>query len=250
MRKLLVLQHVATEPLGTLDPLFRKAAFRIRYVNFERHPEHAVDVARYDGLVVLGGPMAADETDRFPHLAAEREAIREAIDREIPVLGICLGAQLIAAALGGRTLRGAAPEKGWTEVAPTDAGRADPLLGYLDGGRHLFQWHDDTFSLPESAVHLARSADCEYQAFRVGESAYGLQFHLEADRALIERWVECWSDADLRAEAGAESPRERIARDTDRHLERATRVGEGLFSEFIDRFYRGRRRRIALASRG
>lgn len=248
MRKLLVFQHVASEPLGTLDPLFRRAGFRIRYVNFERDPDHALDVRRYDGLVVLGGPMAADETDTYPHLLAERAAISEAIERETPVLGICLGAQLIAAALGGATLRGAAVEKGWTGVEPTDAGREDPLLAYIGAGRPLFQWHDDTYTLPEPAVHLARSDACEYQAFRVGESAYGLQFHLEADRPLIERWVDRWSEADKPSGPDAETPRARIARDTDAHLERAARVGEGLFSEFIDRFYR-RKPRVALTSR-
>lgn len=249
MRKLLVFKHVASEPLGTLDPLFRGAGFRIRYVNFERRPEHAIDVERYDGLVVLGGPMAADETDAYPHLLAEREAIRTAIARETPVLGICLGAQLIAAALGARTLRGAATEKGWSEVEPTEDGRSDPLLRYLEAGKPVFQWHDDTFSLPDPAVHLARSAACEHQAFRVGDSAYGLQFHLEADRALIERWVHRWSEAQRPAEPGAaESARERIAHDTERYIACAAQVGEALFSEFIDRFYR-RRRRIALRSR-
>lgn len=249
MRKLLVFQHVATEPLGTLDPLFRRAGFRIRYVNYERRPEHAVDVRRYDGLVVLGGPMAADETDVYPHLLDERAAIRDAIERETPVLGICLGAQLIAAALGGSTLRGAAVEKGWAGVEPTEAGRADPLLANLGAGEPVFQWHDDTFTLPEPAVHLARSNACEQQAFRVGDSAYGLQFHLEADRPLIERWVDRWPEADTPvADDCPESRRERIARDTDAHLPRAARVGEALFGEFIDRFYT-RKRRTALASR-
>lgn len=248
MRKLLVFQHVASEPLGTLDPLFREAGFRIRYVNFQRRADLVIDVARYDGLVVLGGPMAADQTDDYPHLLAECDAIKAATDRETPVLGICLGAQLIAAALGARTLRGAAVEKGWTAVTPTDAGRADPLLRHLEHGEPVFQWHDDTFTLPERAVHLARSADCEYQAFRVGDSVYGLQFHLEADRPLIERWVDRWPEADVGGGAGRESPRERIARDTARHIERAARVGDALFGGFIDRFYR-RKRRIALFSR-
>ena len=248
MRKLLVFQHVASEPLGTLDPLFRGAGFRIRYVNWERQARHEIDVARYDGLVVLGGPMAADETDVYPNLLDEREAIMHAIEREIPVLGICLGAQLIAAALGGQTQRGAAVERGWTEVVPTEAGEDDPLLRYLEHGKPLFQWHDDTFTLPERAVHLARSVACEHQAFRVGESCYGLQFHLEADRPLIERWVDRWPAADVATADQARTPRERILRDTDRHIERAARVGEGLFSEFIDRFYR-RKRRIVLASR-
>ena len=100
MRKLLVFQHSAREPLGVLDPMLRHAGFRIRYVNFSRQPDLEPDVSRYHGLIVLGGPMNVDQQDRFPHLATEIAAIREALDRDIPILGICLGAQLLAAALG------------------------------------------------------------------------------------------------------------------------------------------------------
>src|SRR3954462_5067798 len=100
MRKLLVFQHSPREPLGVFDPMLRRAGFRIRYVNFARQPEVRPDVSRYNGLVVLGGPMNVDDATRFPHLTTEIDAIREALARGIPVLGICLGAQLLAAALG------------------------------------------------------------------------------------------------------------------------------------------------------
>ena len=103
--KILVFQHVPYEPLGTLDPLLKAAGFRIRYVNFGRNPEHKPVLERYAALIVLGGPMNADQIDSFPNLLAEVDIIREALDRDMSVLGICLGAQLLAKAVGGKVDR-------------------------------------------------------------------------------------------------------------------------------------------------
>ncbi len=248
MRKLLVFQHVPTEPLGTLDGQFRAAGFRIHYMNFSRLAEARPNVGRYHGLVVLGGPMGANQSDRYPHLEVEKDAIRQAIDAGIPVLGICLGAQLIASALGARVRRNSITEIGWFDVLPTAAGREDSLFSKFDGAEKIFQWHGDTFTLPLGACHLAESEGCANQAFRFGESVYGLQFHLEADQVLIERWLR--SPVHLRelAELGTAVDSERILADTSRFIDRATALSEAVFGEFIERFYR-RRRRVALPSR-
>jgi GMP synthase (glutamine-hydrolysing) len=243
MRKLLVFQHVPFEPLGTLDAQFRQAGFRIRYVNFDRQPDMRVDVGRYHGLVVLGGPMGADELERHPNLAFEQDAIRRAAEAKLPVLGICLGAQLIAAALGGQVLRGAAPEYGWTRVAPTAAGREDPLIGNFRARETIYQWHSDTFTLPEGAVHLASTTACPLQAFRIGDCVYGLQFHLEADRALIRRWLSVPEHLAELAERGVVVDERGTLAETERHLPRATALGRQVFGEFIERFYQLRRRR-------
>ena len=242
MRKLLVFQHVPLEPLGTLNQQFKDAGFRIRYVNFDRTPDARVDVSRYHGLVVLGGPMAADEVDRHPHLDYEQEVIRAAADLGLPVLGICLGAQLIAAAFGGRTLRRAAPEFGWVPVRPTGAGQGDHLIGHFAGPEHVYQWHSDTFILPREAVHLAESEHCALQAFSLFDHVYGLQFHLEADRQLIERWVSSPQHiADLERQGIAVDPAV-SRRESDRHLPRAAELGQAVFGGFIERFYVFRRR--------
>src|SRR6266542_2726158 len=135
MPKLLVCQHVPYEPLGTLDPKLRRSGFRIRYVNFGRDPHARPTLEGYAGLVVLGGPMNVDQVDRHPHLATEVELVLEAIDRQIPVLGVCLGAQLIAKALGAAVRAGAKKEIGWHDVALTEVGGSDPLLGHLEIGR-------------------------------------------------------------------------------------------------------------------
>jgi GMP synthase (glutamine-hydrolysing) len=189
MRRLLVFQHVAHETLGSLDPLLRDSGFRIRYVNFSRRPDAQPSLNRYHGLIVLGGPMNCDQVDRYPHLQREVEAIRQMIDVGKPVLGICLGSQLIARALGARVRKNPVKEIGWYDLAITAEGRNDAVFGRLGSTQKIFQWHGDTFDIPDHAVRLASSPDCRNQAFRYGENAYGLQFHLEVDQPMIERWL-------------------------------------------------------------
>lgn len=187
--KILVFQHVPYEPLGTLDPLLKQAGFRIRYVNFGRNPGERPTLDGYAALIILGGPMNADNIAQFPHLATELELIQEALQRDMSVLGICLGAQLLAKALGGRVLPGGGREIGWYSVDLTQAGQDDPVLSAFGQQKEVFQWHDDVIELPDNVEHLAKSANCPVQAFRHGEHAYGFQFHLEVDGALIERWL-------------------------------------------------------------
>ena len=243
MRKLLVFQHVPLEPLGTLNQQFKDAGFRIRYVNFDRMPNSRVDPARYHGLVVLGGPMAADQVDRYPYLSYEQDVIRRAVDLGLPVLGICLGAQLIASTFGGRILRGAAPEFGWIEISPTAAGRDDQLIRHFSAAEPVYQWHADTFTLPHGAVHLAESKDCAIQAFRLYDHVYGFQFHLEADRDLIKRWVEAPQHIETLAQLGKRLDHRQEMESSRQLLPRAAELGHDVFGEFINRFYRFRRRR-------
>ena len=146
------------------------------------------DPAGFDGLVVLGGEQSAlDDADHpwLPQVAALTRAFGEA---DKAVLGICLGAQLVARGHGATNILGRPIEFGWHEVRPTPAGRDDPVLSALGEGAPLFHWHLDTFTLPPGAMHLAISALTEIQAFRIGRAVYGIQFHFEADRPLVEHW--------------------------------------------------------------
>lgn len=246
MRKLLVFQHAATEPLGVLDPMLRSRGFRIRYVNFARDPHARVDISRYNGLVVLGGPMNVDEQVRYPHLRTEIEAIEEAMRRDIPVLGICLGAQLLAAALGASVRPHTVREIGWYVLHPTGAAREDRLLRHFDGSQPVFQWHAYTFDLPRGATLLASTDSCTHQAFRYGERAYGLQFHLEADEALINRWL---SVPTYRAEV-EEGRLEGILRDTHAYIGTALVRSRKVFGDFMELFsWRPGRRSVVLPSR-
>lgn len=237
MKKLLVCQHVAYEPLGTLDPLFRKSGFRIRYVNFGRQPDAQPSITGYDGLVILGGPMNVDETAQHPHLNHEVEMIRQALQRNIPILGICLGAQLIAKALGARVTKNRVKEIGWYDVALTREGKSDPVLKHFQPVEKIFQWHGDTFDIPAGAVHLVSSPLCANQAFRYGERVYALQFHLEVDERMIERWLkvpdhvrELDDPNDTTIDVGA------IRRETPLCIERLKNLSDKTFGEFIKLF--------------
>jgi GMP synthase (glutamine-hydrolysing) len=150
------------------------------------------------GLVVLGGTMCAN--DSLPGLAAELTLIKQAIAAGVPVLGICLGAQLMAKALGARVYRNPQPEIGWAPVHLTSAGRRDPIFQGMESPAQFFHWHQDTFDLPSGAEVLAYSDRCRYQAIRYGESAYGIQFHPEVTAGMIAGWcADPLSSADLDA---------------------------------------------------
>jgi GMP synthase (glutamine-hydrolysing) len=138
------------------------------------------------GAVVMGGPMNVDEVERHPALALEREWLAEALRRDMPLLGICLGAQLLARALGAEVRPGERPELGFAPVEILDPD--DPVLGALAPSTTVLHWHGDVFDLPEGARPLARSAQTEHQAFRRG-NAWGVLFHPEADFALLEAWL-------------------------------------------------------------
>ena len=157
LRKVLVVQHVPFEPLGTLDRLLRAHKIRIRYVNFARVPDAVPDIGDCDALIVLGGPMNVDEQQRHPHLHTELRLIEQALRQQVPVLGICLGAQLLAHALGAAVGRNPQQELGWHRVRLTPAGLVDPVLRHLGADSAIFHWHGDTFALPHAAQHLAES---------------------------------------------------------------------------------------------
>jgi len=141
-----------------------------------------------DALIVLGGPIGAYEDDRYPFLADELRLVERALKQQIPVLGICLGAQLLARALGARVHPVAGREIGVAPVALTAEGQAS-CLKHLAPGYRVFHWHGDTFDLPEGAVRLASTAMTPNQAFARGSKVLGLQFHVEAEAARIERWL-------------------------------------------------------------
>ncbi|MCP4039497.1 MAG: type 1 glutamine amidotransferase [bacterium] len=242
MPRLLVFQHVAHEILGTLDPLLRSHGFRNRYVNFGRDPDATPNLDGYHGVIVLGGPMNVDESDEHPHLETEVRLLAEAMDRDLPVLGICLGAQLLAKALGAEVSPNHQKEIGWYEVTPTDEAEDDPLFSHFTPAERLFQWHGDTFDIPRGGVRLATAPTCENQAFRYGDRAYGLQFHLEVDTPLIERWLGVpHHREEIEAEDGRICP-DRIRRDTETHASRLEELGERVFTDFIGLFGELRRR--------
>lgn len=236
MRKIIIFQHVGHEPLGTLNPMLKAAGFRIRYVNFGRHPDFQPALDGYSGLIVLGGPMSVHETGAHPHLAVEMKAIEAALKRDMPVLGICLGAQLVAAVLGADVRRAAHAEVGWYDLHVTDEGRADALFSGYAEREKIFQLHQDTFDVPRSAKHLARTSLCEGQAFRYGDKVYGLQFHLEVDKPMIKRWMHRPENTGLIDASRGLLSAEQIEEETRAHITRSLQLSDATFGRFIDLF--------------
>lgn len=142
----------------------------------------------FDGVVVLGGEQSAVDDHVHPYLGDLAQLMKAFGDADKAVLGICLGSQLLARAHGGTNLIGQAREFGWHRVAITDAGRGDPVFATVDGEFPIFQWHSDTFTLPDGAVHLAQNLTATNQCFRIGRASYGMQFHFEASRPVVEVW--------------------------------------------------------------
>lgn len=242
MPRILVFQHVAAEPLGTLDPLIRRRGHRIRFANFERDPEARPNVDRYRGLIVLGGPMNVEDQALRPHLRTELLAIERMLEQGKPVLGICLGAQLLAHVLGAPVRRHHRPEIGWYPLHATEHGRDDAVLAPLAESSQVFQWHRYSFEVPQGATHLARTDSCEQQAFRWGDNAYGFQFHLEMDVPLIERWLANPAYRRELAELGQDTSEEAIRSHTVQHIASMQQRADAVFNNFLDLVGRPQRR--------
>lgn len=186
MLRIRSLQHVAFEDAAEIGSWAAMRGHRLDATRlFQAQALPALD--DFDWLLVMGGPMSVCEERDYPWLPDEKKLIRRAIEHNKTVLGICLGAQLIASALGARVYRNAQKEIGWFPVSLTPEGaRASAFAGFPPVFT-AFHWHGDTFDLPEGGLHLARSEACAHQAFIVGDRVVGLQFHLESSPASVER---------------------------------------------------------------
>ena len=201
-----ILQHVPFEGIGSMEPWLLKRSANISSTRFFETWK-LPDVSYLDLIIAMGGPMSVNDEAELPWLIHEKQFIRSAIQQGVPVLGICLSAQLIASALGARVYPGRQREIGWFDI------EAQPHAGgafAFPKTTNVFHWHGETFDLPAGAVHLARSAACEHQAFQIGPNAIGLQFHLETthesahaiithcrDELVADTFVQ--SEIDLRA---------------------------------------------------
>lgn len=172
------LQHVSFETPALIGEEAEARGIAVEIVRMDLG-EEVPPVEAIDGLIVMGGPMGVMDTEEYPGLLTEMELIEAAVRRDLPVIGVCLGAQLLAAAMGARVYRGPVEEVGAGEVTLV---ADDPVLGEAGGRLPVLHWHGDTFDLPEGAELLASSGAYENQAFRIGERAYGLQFHVEIGR--------------------------------------------------------------------
>ncbi len=235
MAKVLVLQHVAAEPLGRLDPMLRARGHRIRYVNFAREPDASPDLNRYQALIVLGGPMQVGDSRRYPHLSTECRLIEKALRDDTPMLGICLGGQLMAHVMGARVGPCDQSEIGWYDLDPTEHTANDPVLHALERRHPIFQWHHYGFDCPSAATSIAESPANGCQAFRAGNQAWGFQFHLEMDARLIKRWLTLPTYRDDLAGSGLPHGPDDIALETRRHLAHSEALADQVFGAWLER---------------
>ncbi len=191
----LVIQHVEIEGVGLLGEIFYNLGWKMDMRQMYR-PGISLpgNLENHDALVILGGPMGADDDTAYPYLTEVKNLIRLAVKQYIPTVGFCLGGQLIARALGAKVLPNAATEIGWYPLRLTSLGCREVLFEGLPDEFMVFQWHNDTFEIPEGAFHLASSETCRNQAFSYQEKVWALQFHLEVTPEMIKTWIEAYAD--------------------------------------------------------
>jgi GMP synthase-like glutamine amidotransferase len=185
----LVLQHISCEPPGAFGDVLRERGAEVVPVELDEG-EPLPDWRDFDHIIAMGGPMSVNDDDRLPWLAGEKRFVAEAVRAGKPFWGTCLGSQLLAASLGGRVYAGPGPEIGLLPVRLTAEARKDPLFRDMPDALTTLQWHGDTFDLPQGAVLLASSPLYPNQAFRWGERAYAVQFHLEVSVEMAREWGE------------------------------------------------------------
>jgi len=198
--RVLILQHAASEPLGTIGSVLKTADVAERTVRIDSGESVPISAGDIDGLVIMGGPMGVYDAPHLPFLMHELRLLDDALRRELPIMGICLGSQLLAAALGARVFPSGIREIGWYPVELAAEAAADPLFSGLPQTLEAFHWHGDTFDLPSGAIRLGSSQRTVEQGFRHGSRAWGLQFHLEVTRPVVTAMVT-GADAELAAAA-------------------------------------------------
>ncbi|HRZ39763.1 MAG TPA: type 1 glutamine amidotransferase [Candidatus Omnitrophota bacterium] len=189
---ILYLKNIPIEGPGTLGHFFTQKGFSSRTVELSQGEPLPRDLHDIELAVILGGPMNVYEEEKFSFLRSETEFIKGLIEQDVPVFGLCLGAQLIAKACGAKVYRSPVEEIGFRTLVLTEAGRKDPLFFGIDREEQYFEWHGDTFDLPKGAELLLEGSQCRNQAFRLGSKVYGFQCHMEVSLDMVKAWADAY----------------------------------------------------------
>jgi GMP synthase-like glutamine amidotransferase len=227
----LIVKHTEVEGPGLIEKRLIEGNVPYQIMNVEFNPRFP-KLDDFTHIFLLGGPMNVYEEDRYPFLKHEDLFIKEAIQRGKRILGICLGAQLISKALGAKVYKAAVKEVGWYNIVTTEEGARDPLFSFFPKSFPAFQWHGDTFDLPSAGKLIATSSPVRNQAFRYGENAYGLQFHLEVLETMIQEWMKEYENEFGEGEHARFSKHE-IMQDTKRQWAEYSNQGEMFISRFL-----------------
>ena len=194
---ILIIKHIDIEGPGTLGDFLNQKNIPYKIIDLGAGEDLPKDFALFKAVVVLGGPMNVDEEDKHPFLKRENEFIQEVLRREIPYLGICLGAQLLAKAAGAQVVQSPVKEIGWYRIRLTKEGKKDALFKDFHEDQPIYHWHGDMFQTPVNGKLLATADGCPHQALKVGTNAYGLQFHVEVTDHSIKEWCDEYCQNDL-----------------------------------------------------
>jgi GMP synthase (glutamine-hydrolysing) len=240
MARVIVLRHYGCETVGAIGDALRRSAIHWDYVSLAESAAVMPDAGTADGLVVLGGPFSVYLPERYPWVRSEMEIIRKALSRGVPILGICLGSQLLAAALGSRVRAASQVEIGWLPVHLELAARDDRLFHDLPESFITCVWHGDVFDLPAGAVSLARSRMTSCQAYRCGTQVYGLLFHLEMKQEMVATCVRAFEP---RLRLAGIDPASCVT-EAARHAAAAAPLAEAVFDRWCELVRSGRRERM------
>ena len=231
VKPLYCIRHQNSVPLGVIEDVLDDSGVEWRYVDPWRG-DAIPDITETGGLIVLGGAMNADEVDDYPWLADTRTLMREAVEADKPVLGVCLGAQLLARAFDAPVGHETNREVGFRKVGVLPGGAKDPLLAAFAPSALVFQFHEDGCGLPAGAELLATNDDTHVQAFRIGERGYGVQFHFEVTTRQINDWSDETGPDELRHVWG--TTKEALLAEAASHLDTQQQAGRRLTSAFVD----------------
>lgn len=231
--RILVLQHIACEHPGVFSEVMRDRGVEQVPVELDEN-EPLPDWREFDAVLAMGGPMGAVDDAEHPWLPPEKRLVREAVDGGRPFLGVCLGVQLLAAALDAPVYPAERPEVGLLPVELTSEGRDDPLFAGVEEPLVSLQWHGDTFDLPDGAALLARSPLVPNQAFRAGERAYGVQFHLEVTGEMAREWADVPAYQRSLAETLGEDEGAAFIADVERRADELHPAARRLFANWLE----------------
>jgi GMP synthase (glutamine-hydrolysing) len=229
MNILVCIRHQGSAPLGVIEDVLRDADIAWRYVDAWSQ-DQLPDVSEVSGLIVLGGEMNADDLDGYPFLQDVRSLVGGAVATGVPLLGVCLGAQVLTRALGAEVRPAPLREIGFLPVKATSAGMEDPVLAAFAPTARVFQFHEDECQLPAGAELLFEGEDVRVQAFRAGTNAYGVQFHFEVTAEIVAAW--CDEVPDLAADWG--KSKETVLAEAEQHLSTQAAAGRAVAQAFLD----------------
>jgi GMP synthase (glutamine-hydrolysing) len=233
VKPVLLVRNDGFETFGVAPGALARAGMDLVTANMTDPSVELPPLGDVAGVVTFGGTVNVDQVDEYPQLGVVRQYTREAVDRGVPYLGICLGSQILARALGNDVFKGPVKEVGFEPVRLTADAKEDALLSFFEPEERVMQWHEDTYDLPERATLLITGDHIPVQAYRVGEKAWGVQFHLEVEAWELAWWLEA-ADAAMDLVATWGKSADEIREEAERHMERHEERGREIFTRFAD----------------